>query len=171
MTRLSRIRDRRLLAAAAAVLLIPSATAVAADAASVRVFLTARDTADRLAEKAPATFQPLEQPDEHVPAVMIDPAKAFQTIEGFGGALTDAAAETWAKLPAERQRELILAYFDRDKGLGYSLCRTHIHSCDFSSESYAYTEVAGDTKLEPGLYLVRLRQGNDIRTARVVVTP
>ena len=115
---------------------------------SVKVWLTARDTGDRLTPKASSPFQPLEQPDEHVPAVMIDASKTFQTIEGFGGALTDAAAETWAKLPAERQRELLTAYFDRDKGIGYSLCRTHIHSCDFSSESYAYTEVAGDVSLQ-----------------------
>jgi glucosylceramidase len=115
--------------------------------ASVRVWLTARDTGDRLSQKTPAAFAPLEQPDEHQPTVMIDPSKAYQTIEGFGGALTDAAAETWAKLPAERQRELLTAYFDRDKGIGYSLCRTHIHSCDFSSESYAYDEVAGDAEL------------------------
>jgi len=115
--------------------------------ASLRVFVTARDTGDRLAEKAPVRFEPLEQPDEHAPAVMIDAAKAFQTIEGFGGALTDASAETWAKLPAARQQELLTAYFDHEKGIGYSLCRTHIHSCDFSSESYAYTEVAGDVAL------------------------
>jgi len=128
-------------------LLASAGAAQSADPASVRVWLTARDTGDRLAEKPSVAFQPLEQPDEHVPAVMVDATKPFQTIEGFGGALTDAAAETWAKLPADRQKELLAAYFDRDKGLGYSLCRTHIHSCDFSSESYAYTEVAGDTDL------------------------
>jgi len=142
-----------IVAAAAATIVLTSARAWAQGPAptapaSVKVWLTARDTGDRLAEKPPAPFQPLEQPDEHVPAVMVDPTKTFQTIEGFGGALTDAAAETWAKLPAERQRELLTAYFDRDKGIGYSLCRTHIHSCDFSSQSYAYTEVPGDTALQ-----------------------
>jgi glucosylceramidase len=51
-------------------------------------------------------------------------------------------------LPKEKQDELITAYFDSEKGIGYSLCRTHIHSCDFSSESYAYSEVNDDKKLE-----------------------
>jgi len=136
------------LAAALGLLLASAAAAQAPAPATARVWLTARDTGDRLAEKPPAAFQPLEQPDEHVPAVMVDPTKAYQTIEGFGGALTDAAAETWAKLPPERQQEILAAYFDRDKGIGYSLCRTHIHSCDFSSESYAYTEVPGDVQLQ-----------------------
>jgi glucosylceramidase len=142
---------RKLMTPAAAALGLFLASPVAAQspaATSARVWLTARDTGDRLTEKAPAAFQPLEQPDEHVPAVMVDPTKAYQTIEGIGGALTDAAAETWAKLPPERQKEILAAYFDRDKGIGYSLCRTHIHSCDFSSESYAYTEVPGDVQLQ-----------------------
>ncbi len=30
------------------------------------------------------------------------------------------------------------AYYDKEKGIGYSLCRTPIHSCDFSSESYSH---------------------------------
>jgi glucosylceramidase len=114
---------------------------------AVDVWLTARDTGDRLSSKPAAAFGALEQPAEDAPTVMVDPTKRFQTIEGFGGALTDAAAETWAKLPPERQREVLTAYFDPDEGIGYSLCRTHIHSCDFSSESYAYTEVPGDVEL------------------------
>ncbi len=120
----------------------------AGEPGQVRVYRTARDTPDRLALQPPAALEPLAQPDEHDPTVMVDPAKPFQTIEGIGGALTDAAAETFAKLPPERQRELLAAYFDKEKGIGYSLCRTHIHSCDFSSESYAYVEKPGDVALE-----------------------
>jgi glucosylceramidase len=87
------------------------------------------------------------QPDEHFPTLMLDANKRFQIIEGFGGALTDAAAETFYKLPKAAQKELITAYFDKEKGIGYSMGRIPIHSCDFSSESYAYSEVAGDTTL------------------------
>jgi glucosylceramidase len=135
---------------AGAVLPAPEARAgdVAAGPATMAVWLTARGTGARLARQEPVPFSPLPQPDEDAPTVMVDPGKTFQTIEGFGGALTDAAAETWAKLPPEKQREVLQAYFDREMGLGYSLCRTSVHSCDFSSESYAYTEVPGDVDLE-----------------------
>ena len=85
------------------------------------LWLTAKGTGDRLASKEPVVFEPMPQPDEAFPTVMVDPSKAFQAIEGFGGALTDAAAETFAKLPKERQRELLEAYFDPVKGIGYSL--------------------------------------------------
>jgi glucosylceramidase len=135
------------IAAAAFLAAAPSAAAKDAPPARVSIWVTAKGTGDRLASKEPAALEPLPQPDEAFPTVMVDPRKAFQTIEGFGGALTDAAAETFAKLPKDRQREVLEAYFDPAKGIGYSLARTHINSCDFSSASYAYAE-PGDTELK-----------------------
>ena len=39
------------------------------------------------------------------------------------------------------------AYFDPQAGIGYTLGRTHINSCDFSSESYTYVK-DGDKQLD-----------------------
>ena len=64
--------------------------------------------------------------------------KTYQTFIGIGGAITDASAEVFAKLPEDKQQELLNAYYDREKGIGYTLARTNIHSCDFSSGSYTY---------------------------------
>nr|WP_320154013.1 glycoside hydrolase family 30 protein [uncultured Draconibacterium sp.] len=114
---------------------------------SVKQYTTSRARDLRFAEHDNFLIGNLPQPEEHFPTLILDPEKRFQTIEGFGGALTDAAAETFYKLPENKQEELIKAYFDKDEGIGYSLCRTHIHSCDFSSESYAYSEVPGDKEL------------------------
>ena len=111
-------------------------------------YTTAKENGSRLSKSDDLLIGKFNQLDEHFPTLIIDASKRFQTIEGFGGALTDAAAETFYKLPKEKQSEIITAYFDREKGIGYSLCRTHINSCDFSSESYAYAEVSGDLKLE-----------------------
>lgn len=109
------------------------------------LYVTAKNTAYRLHLKDTLAFENLPQPDEMFPTIMVDPDKRFQTIEGFGGAFTDATAETFYKLPKEKQDEILNAYFSVEEGIGYSLCRTHINSCDFSSESYAYDEVPGDT--------------------------
>jgi glucosylceramidase len=114
---------------------------------AARIYGTDREAGRQLSETDPALFAPLEQPEEHTPTIMLDASKRFQTIVGIGGALTDASAETFFKMPAERQNELLTAFFDREKGSGYSLCRTSIHSCDFSSASYSYDDVAGDTGL------------------------
>ena len=140
-----------LLVASAFVLLgAAPAPAQTAEEKRVDVYVTAQDTGDRLAKKPSVALVPLPQPDEATPTILVDTSKAFQTFEGIGGALTDAAAETFAKLPPERQKEVLTAYYDPAKGIGYSLGRTHIHSCDFSSESYAYTETAGDVDLQEG---------------------
>jgi glucosylceramidase len=115
---------------------------------TVKLFVTAQNSTDRLAPKEPIAFTELPQPFESDPTIIIDANKTFQTIEGFGGALTDASAETFYKLPAEKQQEFLTACFDPVNGNGYNLCRTSIHSCDFSSSSYTYAEVEDDVKLE-----------------------
>jgi glucosylceramidase len=110
------------------------------------VYTTAESTSFRLTPTDTLTFQPSEPTSEGKVYVFVDPKKAFQPFIGIGGALTDAAAETFAKLPAARQDELIAAYYSADRGIGYTLARTNIHSCDFSSESYTYV-TEGDKDL------------------------
>lgn len=114
---------------------------------NARFILTAKGKPGGLSEQSPLRFRALEQPEEASFTVMVDPTQRFQEIVGIGGALTDAAAETFAKLPADKQEEFLTAHYDREKGIGYSLGRTHIHSCDFSSHSYTYT-ADGDKELK-----------------------
>lgn len=108
-------------------------------------YLTARDGGDRIARKATLPFSPLAQPEEWMPSVIVDPDHAMQTLEGIGGALTDASAETFYKLPPKRREEILTAYYDKEQGIGYSLGRTNIHSCDFSSDMYTYADKADPT--------------------------
>jgi glucosylceramidase len=111
---------------------------------SIQVFRTTRNTTDRLTEKAPLTFQPLRS---ELPSVLVDARHRFQTIEGFGGSFTEASADTFYKLSPDVRAEILKAYFDPQSGNGYTLCRTHINSCDFSLGNYAYAEVPGDVDL------------------------
>jgi len=76
-----------------------------------------------------------------------DPALKFQAIEGFGGALTESSAWVLGQLPPDRRAEVLRRYYDPRSGLGYTLARTHINSCDFSLGSWALDPVAGDTAL------------------------
>jgi glucosylceramidase len=118
-----------------------------AEPSHVEVYVTARDTGQRLARTNDETLVDTPQITEKKEYVFVDPSKTFQTVLGIGGALTDASAETFYKLPKDKQREILTAYFNPKKGIGYSLGRTHIHSCDFSSESYTYVK-GGDTNLD-----------------------
>ena len=109
-------------------------------------YLTARDGNARLQ----AVPMPAVTNEEWKDAswITLDPNVKYQQIEGFGGAFTDSAASVLQKMPAAKQEEMMRAYFDPEKGIGYTLCRTHINSCDFSLENYAYDETPGDTDLK-----------------------
>ena len=102
------------------------------------IFTTARDTNLRLAEGGAIAFGDAAQPLETEISLFVNPDVSFQSFLGIGGAITDASAEVFATLPEDKQQELLRAYFDSKDGIGYSLLRTNIHSCDFSSGSYTY---------------------------------
>jgi len=114
----------------------------------VTVYTTAQNTGLKLtpSEKA-LSFTALKQPLETQVSVFVNPNQTFQSIVGIGGAITDASAETFAKIPKDKQQEVLTAYYDPEKGIGYTLARTNIHSCDFSSGSYTYIK-EGDKDLK-----------------------
>src|SRR5262245_37253689 len=65
----------------------------------VSVFTTADSTNMRLASNGELQFKQKGQPFENEISVFIDPTKTYQEFLGIGAALTDASAETYAKLP------------------------------------------------------------------------
>ncbi|HEY5498926.1 MAG TPA: glycosyl hydrolase, partial [Bacteroidales bacterium] len=104
-------------------------------------FVTAKGTTLRLSpmdKDSVIAFQPFDQPMEKQAYIFVDPKATFQTMVGIGGALTDASAETFAKLSKSGQEELLTAYYDTVQGIGYNIARTSIASCDFSSTTYSY---------------------------------
>jgi glucosylceramidase len=110
----------------------------------VAVYTTAEKSDLRLAPTGTKSFQPADQPVETEISIFVNPNRTFQTFWGIGGAITDASAEVFATLSNEKQDEFLQAYYDVDKGIGYTLARTPIHSCDFSSASFTY--VSDDDK-------------------------
>jgi len=113
----------------------------------VIVYTTADSTNSRLSATDTLSFASFDQPLETQPCIFVDPSHTFQTFMGIGGALTDAAAETFAKLPAEKQNEVLQDYYDPEKGIGYTIGRINMNSCDFSSDSYTYV-TDGDKELK-----------------------
>ena len=117
----------------------------------VRCFLSARHQTTQLAEQAPLTLSsaPLANDSERtrLPQLMVNTERRFQTLEGFGAAFTEAAAVTWAALPADQAQTLLRDYFDARQGHGYRLCRVHMNSCDFALGNYAHADVADDMAL------------------------
>jgi len=103
---------------------------------------TARDNGHRLAPvAAPAAAKAKSA------AITVDAAKRFQEIYGFGGALTESSAWVLAQLPAEKRLEVIRRYYDQKDGIGYTLGRTHMNSCDFSLNIWSLADVPHDYDL------------------------
>lgn len=114
---------------------------------SIQIFTTAENSDFRLTLSGISNFSPTQQPIESEISIFVTPSHIFQNFIGIGGAITDASAEVFAKLSPAKQAELLAAYYNKDKGIGYSLLRTSIHSSDFSSGSYTYIE-DGDKELK-----------------------
>ncbi len=115
---------------------------------TVTVYTTANNTNFRITKTdSGLKFSDFGQPLETQVCVFVDPTHSFQTLLGIGGAITDASAETFAKMPAGVQNQLLTAYYDKVNGIGYTLARTSIHSSDFSSASYTYVS-DGDKELK-----------------------
>ena len=113
----------------------------------ITVYTTAENTKLRLTQTDKLVFSGAKQPLETEISVFVEPKKTFQNFMGIGGAITDASAEVFSKLNKEKQQEFLNAYYDKEKGIGYSLLRTTIHSSDFASESYTYI-AEGDKELK-----------------------
>ena len=113
----------------------------------VIIYTTASNTDKRLTITDNLEFRKTPQPLESEVSVFVNPQKQYQTFIGIGGAITDASAEVFAKLPKDKQQDFLNSYFDKEKGIGYTLARTTIHSCDFSSGSYTYV-TEGDKDLK-----------------------
>ncbi|MDR3651680.1 MAG: glycoside hydrolase family 30 protein [Paludibacter sp.] len=109
-----------------------------ASAQKVTIYTTAKNTQLKLTKCQVDTFSKSTQQFENQSYIFINSHKKFQTLLGIGGALTDASAETFFKMPVSKQNELLKSYYNPVDGIGYTLARTSINSCDFSSDSYTY---------------------------------
>ena len=70
--------------------------------------------------------------------IRINPEFTFQTILGFGGALTESSCYILSTIDKNIAHQILEEYFGKDK-LNYQFVRLSIASCDFSLESYSYS--------------------------------
>lgn len=101
-------------------------------------YTTAEYTKMRLEKDAPIFFRnDLDEQENEL--IVLYPQIRYQRIKGFGGAITDSSALIWKKLSEDKRQELISACFGKE-GLGYTIFRSHIQSCDFTLGNYSYIE-------------------------------
>ena len=130
---------RKLLIASSLFLLVSCTAKVP----STHVWLTSA-AGDKCTEQKAVVFH--EGTADNAITIHVDERK--QTIDGYGGSLTESSAFVLACLTPE-QRQSILRELFSEEGANFSVVRTQIGSSDFSVEGkYALTEVDGDTEMK-----------------------
>ncbi|XP_063833346.1 lysosomal acid glucosylceramidase-like [Ostrinia nubilalis] len=74
-------------------------------------------------------------------ALTLNVSIQYQAIDGFGGAITDAAGLNWLSLTDTNLRQSLIDSYFSSKGLEYTMIRTPIGCSDFSSRKYALNEL------------------------------
>jgi glucosylceramidase len=108
------------------------------------IYTTSQD-GDRLTKVGGQEFQSSDNGGWQ--KIVVDTAKSYQTVLGFGGALTDAAAITVNKMEPSLQEAILRDYYTPD-GLEYTVGRIPMASCDFSTGVYSYDDTPEDFALD-----------------------
>ena len=122
----------------------------AADATRARWWLTSPDKSSLLAEQTPLEPSP-SSADSTAPAIFVDPHQRFQTMEGFGFALTGGSAQNLMRMAADKRHELLKELFSLENGgIGISYLRVSIGSSDLNKRTFSYDDLP-EGQTDPGL--------------------
>ncbi len=139
------------LAAAGTTTLAAGAAATPAAAApgspapvSAHVWVTTSDGADKLSPMTPVAFS---SAPVTAPAIVVDPTLSFQTMQGFGGAITDSSATVLYRLSPAVRAATMRSLFDPVTGDGLDYLRQPIGASNFvATADYTYDDLpAGQT--------------------------
>ena len=78
--------------------------------------------------------------------ISLNSGSSFQSIVGFGGAITDSSAAVFSRLSPALQKEVVEALWG-PSGQRYNMARLTIGATDFSETVYNYDEEAGDLSM------------------------
>ncbi|HEY5228543.1 MAG TPA: glycoside hydrolase family 30 beta sandwich domain-containing protein [Opitutaceae bacterium] len=133
------------------VLLLSGALACSAQTATARWWVTSPDKSALLEEQTELEVSE-EVSDPDLPTIEIDPSQRFQTIDGFGFALTGGSAQVLEGMTPARRHALLEELFSRDDGaIGISYLRVSIGSSDLNARTFSYDDIPPgetDPKLE-----------------------
>ena len=108
--------------------------------AAVNVWVTTGDKSQLLKQQTDLVFQ--AGPGSGGTSINIDPTTTFQTVSGFGAAMTDSAA--WLlqnELSLTQRDKLMRQMFSRESGIGLNYLRIPIGASDFTAtEFYTYND-------------------------------
>jgi glucosylceramidase len=128
-------------------LLFSSVSSNAQQEREARLWLTTPDRAAVVAPQASLHFSPEVG---HLPLLAVDDAQHFQTMDGFGFALTGGSAQLLMRMSAAQRTALLTELFTTGgDGIGVSYLRVSIGSSDMNERVYSYDDLpAGEIDAE-----------------------
>src|ERR1700689_5711252 len=136
------------LACLSCVLLFSSPSLNAQQEREARMWLTTPDRTALVAPQAAALH--LSPKAGQLPALTVDDAQHFQSIDGFGFALAGGSAQLLMRMGAAQGAALLKELFTTgDNGIGVSYLRLGIGSSDMNEHVFSYDDLApGETDVE-----------------------
>ena len=118
--------------------------APAPGATSAHVWITTADGTDKLSDLGTVDFSTAPST---APTVVVDPTLTYQTMQGFGGAITDSSATVLYTLPAAQRAQVMASLFSPTTGDGLDYLRQPIGGSDMvATAPYTYDDLpAGQT--------------------------
>lgn len=101
-----------------------AAVLVSVQSSDVEYWMTTETTNDRLTQQASLSLSS-GLASTSLTTVNINLESQYQTILGFGGALTQSSATVFKQLPSDLQDSLLDSYYG-DDGIGYSTGEKHV---------------------------------------------
>lgn len=125
-----------------ACLAIAAFAAAGVDAQSVSVYQTTPGLLEALSRHQSLHFSTKASPVAGAPLITVDDAQRFQTMDGFGASLTDAAAWLFQKKLSPAQTDAAFrTLFSRKGGIALSFLRQPIGSSDLAVTFYSYDDL------------------------------
>lgn len=112
---------------------------IAVRAQSVAVYETTPDLKEALTQGRKHSFMAAPAAG---PVITVDDARSFQTMDGFGAAMTDSSA--WLledQLTAAQRKDVMRRLFDPRHGIGISFVRVPLGASDLARNHYSYDDM------------------------------
>lgn len=133
-------------------------------------WLTTNEKTALLTKQTPLVFGQAVNNDK--PTLVVDPSQKYQSIDGFGFALTGGSAQHIIHMSPTKRKELIHELFaNDDNSIGISYLRISIGSSDLNDHVFSYDDIpAGQTDVKLNKFSLREDEKDVIPVLKEILT-
>lgn len=115
-------------------------TAVSASGQKISSWMTSPDRSALFAAQGEVAEFDVKR-NERAAYIVVDPVRGYQTMDGFGFALTGGSAEHLMKMTPSVRHDILREMFDPKEGVGFSYVRLTLGASDLNSFVFSYDDM------------------------------